>query len=164
MPARSICLYPESILRKPAKFVKKLTTYHRNVIRDLLDTLRLQPGGIGIAAPQIGYADQIAIVDVRKKDSSKRLHVMINPIILSVTNSQTGREGCMSLPDYTGNVSRAQKIKVKWRNELFEECEMTTEGIEAICIQHEIDHLNGLLFIDKVASMDRDVFRRKKYL
>ena len=164
MSARSIYLYPDLILRKPTKIIKRLSSYHHRVMRDLIEALRGQPGGIGIAAPQIGYPERIAVVDVRKKDPAKTLHNLINPVILSKSEEKIGREGCMSLPDFTGNVRRAQKIKIAWRDEFFCERQMETEGIEAICIQHEVDHLDGFLFIDKVASMDRDVFRRKKYL
>ena len=146
------------------KPVLRLTPFHRHVILDLTDTLRVQPGGIGIAAPQIGYSVRIAMVDVTKKDPHKKRLILINPEIIKGEGEWCGREGCMSVPDYTGNVKRLQRIRMRWQDENGALREMETEGIEAVCIQHEIDHLNGILFLDRVSSLARDVFRRKKYL
>ena len=164
MPIRSIRIYPGSVLRVQTKRIHALTDYHHRVITDLIDTLKVQPGGIGIAAPQIGYPVCIAVVDVSKKDKAKQLMVMVNPEILSSSGEKVSREGCMSIPDFTGNVKRATQICVRWYDRNFTMYEKTTDGLEAICIQHEIDHLNGYLFLDHVSSMNRDVFRRKKYL
>ena len=124
----------------------------------------MQPGGIGIAAPQIGYGERIAVVDLSKKEKGRQLLTLINPTILGQTGEYFGREGCMSIPDFTGNVKRALSIKFRWWDKNFIEHVMSTDGLEAVCIQHEIDHLDGLLFIDRVGSMMKDVFKRKKYL
>jgi len=163
MSVHPICLYPHPVLNKPTHPINKLTSHHHHVIYSLLKTLRVQAGGIGIAAPQIGYTEPIIIVDVRTKDKTKHLRVLINPIILKGEGYRIGREGCMSLPDYTGNVKRYTQIRLRWQDEAFKVHEITMTGIEAICIQHEVDHLNGKLFLDRVCSLARDVFRRKRY-
>lgn len=137
--------------------------FQERVVEDLSDTLYVQPGGIGIAAPQIGYSVRVVLVDASKKDPTKKKIILINPEIVSVEGEKVGREGCMSIPDFTANIKRAIRIWVLAKNAQFEDYEFTSDGIEAICIQHEVDHLNGLLFFDRVNSLTRDVFRRKKY-
>jgi peptide deformylase len=164
MAVLAIRLFPDKILRSPAREVKSLTHFHKQLIQDLIETMHAHPGGIGIAAPQVGQPWQIAIVDVSRKDRTRQRLVLINPEIMESMDPLEGREGCMSLPDYTANVRRMKRVRVRWRDRDFSWRELRTEGVEAICIQHEIDHLNGLLFIDRVSSLRRDVFRRKKYL
>ena len=90
--------------------------------------------------------------------------ILINPKIIESGGEVFKREGCMSIPDYTANIRRSAWVKIRYHNEEFEELEIVSTGLEAICIQHEIDHLNGFLFLHRVASLNRDVFRRKKYL
>ncbi len=164
MAVHSIRLFPDLILKRPAKPILRFTRFHAQVIRHSIDTLKVQPGGIGIAAPQIGYSVRIAVVDVSKKDRHKKRLILINPEIIKGAGETVGREGCMSVPDYTGNVKRMPWVHIRWRDPQFILREMETEGIEAICIQHEIDHLNGFLFLDRVTSLTKDVFRRKMYL
>jgi peptide deformylase len=139
----------------------------RNLIKflqDLKKTLYAQRGGIGIAAPQVGLAKRIIMIDVSPKDPTKERLVMINPIILGYAGEVLSLEGCMSLPDYTANIKRAIKITVEWTDERGRLNQKLATGIEAICIQHEIDHLNGVLFIDRVSSLKTDVFPRRKRL
>ncbi len=165
MAVYPILLYPDPVLTRPARKIKKLTPHYLKIIQHLSDTLAVQPGGIGIAAPQIGFPDQIAIVDVSPKEKGRKRLVLINPEILEAGGEDVlRREGCMSVPDYTANVKRPFFVRIRWQNEEFSPCELLTDGLEALCIQHELDHLNGLLFLHKVASLTRDVFRRKKYL
>ncbi len=164
MAVHPICLFPNPVLKKITKSVTHLTGFHHKVIKDLIDTLKVQPGGIGIAAPQIGYPERIAVIDASPKDKSKKRLILINPEIITGAGEAVGREGCMSVPNYTGNVKRVSWVRVRWKNQDFQDCEMETEGIEAICIQHEIDHLNGKLFLDRVSSLTKDIFRRKVYL
>lgn len=164
MGVHSICFYPQPILKVKTKFIPQLTKHHQFVIQHLIDTLKVQPGGIGIAAPQIGFSDRIAVVDVSPKEKSKKRLILVNPQIINREGNVTGREGCMSVPDYTGNVKRSSIIVVRWQDEEFKTHEMETDGLEAICIQHEVDHLDGYLFLDRVSSLSRDVFKRKIYL
>ncbi len=136
-------------------------------IDDLIETMYNSPGGIGIASPQVGVHKRIIVVDARNNKKTTVNHglvVLINPVITYREGNIIVREGCMSIPDYTGNVERNTKIVVKGFDRSFNELEIETEGMEAVVFQHEIDHLNGLLFVDRVKNPLTDIFRRKKYL
>lgn len=137
----------------------------RDFINDLEETMRSSPGGVGIAAPQVARFDRIVIVDVSTKPKIKhhgRL-VLINPEILEWQGMEKGREGCMSVPDYTGNVIRAKTIKLKAYDEFGTLQHYDCEGYEARAIQHEVDHLDGILFLDRLVSRRADLFKRKVY-
>ena len=164
MPSLKIRTFPDSALRKISEPIIKVDNSLRSFIDRLIETMRHQPGGIGIAAPQVGVLKRIAIVDVSLKVPGARLLILINPVIISTENYQVSREGCMSLPDYTANIRRAERLLIKWQDFSLKEHQMTAEGLEARCIQHEVDHLNGMLFVDRAASLKSDVFRRKRYL
>ncbi|MGC8964739.1 MAG: peptide deformylase [Brevinematia bacterium] len=134
---------------------------------DLIETMYSSPGGIGIASPQVGVSKRIIVVDARPNKKTTINHglvVLINPKIEHLEGNILIREGCMSVPDYTGNVERAFKVLVKGFNRNFKEIEIETEGMEAVVFQHEIDHLNGILFLDRIKNPAVDLFRRKKYL
>lgn len=136
-------------------------------IDDLIETMYNFPGGIGISAPQVGLNKRIIVVDARphkKTTINHGLVVMINPIIVFSDENILIREGCMSIPDYTGNVERKNKIVVKGFDRYFKEITIETEGMEAVVFQHEIDHLDGILFIDRIKNPHTDLFRRKRYL
>ena len=121
---------------------------------------------VGIAAPQVGRFQRIVIVDcsrLRKPVPNHGNRVLVNPEIIHWDGYEIGREGCLSVPDYTGNVIRATRIGIKARDSRGEPLELAMEGFEARAMQHEIDHLDGLLFIDRVVSRRTDLFRRKVY-
>lgn len=122
--------------------------------------MRAQPSGIGIAAPQIGISKRIALVDVSPRDPRSTLLVLINPEIRERYEEGSSREGCMSLPDYTAQLKRYHRIIVTWQDFLGRRHEKETTGIEAVCIQHEVDHLNGILFLDRVTSLKSDMIPR----
>jgi peptide deformylase len=137
-------------------------------IDDLLETMRSSPGGVGIAAPQVGMLRRIVIVDVsaHRRGSQEQNHgllVLLNPEILAMGGKQVVREGCMSIPDYTANVQRAQWVLVDALGRDGERKIIESIGFEAVAIQHEVDHLDGVLFLDRVVSVKTDLFRRKKY-
>jgi len=164
MPSFPIRTFPDSALRKISDPVTQVDHSLRSFIDRLIETMRHQPGGIGIAAPQVGVLKRIAVVDVSLKVPGARLLILINPVIISAQDYQISREGCMSLPDYTANIKRAQRLILKWQDMDLREHEKTVEGLEARCVQHEVDHLNGMLFVDRAVSLKSDVFRRKRYL
>ncbi len=171
MAIQTILTYPDRRLKQISLPVETMTEQIRSLITDLTDTFTAAPGCVGIAAPQIGVLQRVIIVDVTrsaskkaKKDSS--IHgnlICINPQIVESQGSIMFREGCLSVPDFTGNVVRSQSVTVSFRDEKFEERTISADGFEAIVLQHEIDHLNGVLFLDNVRSFKRDVFRRVKY-
>jgi peptide deformylase len=124
--------------------------------------MRAGPGGVGIAAPQVGRLERIVIVDVSGKPKIKhhgRL-ILINPEIISKEGTAVGREGCLSVPEYTGNVARAKFITLRAQDEFGKICEFQMERYEARAVQHEMDHLDGLLLLDRLVSR-RDLFRRQ---
>ena len=165
MAVREIRLYPDPILKQPCEPVERFDAGVDALIRDLLDTMVDSGHSVGVAAPQIGVSLRVVVVDVsRTKLGRERNHgllVLVNPVILESQGQKTMREGCMSVPDYTGNVSRPQSILVQFLDHSAKERVIQTEGFEAVAIQHELDHLDGLLFLDRVSSLKTDVFRRK---
>lgn len=161
MAVLDILVYPDPRLKQISKPVEQFDEVLREFIHDLEETLRAGPGGVGIAAPQVGHFERIILVDVSGKPRIKhhgRL-VLINPEILSQEESAVGREGCLSVPDYTGNVVRAKFITLRARDEYGKPLEFNMERYEARAVQHEMDHLDGLLFLDRLVSR-RDLFRR----
>jgi len=160
-----ILTYPDERLERISQPVEHFDDELRNFIVDLEATMRAGPGGVGIAAPQTGRLQRIVIVDVSSKPKIRhhgRL-VLINPEIITWEGHVLGREGCMSVPDYTGNVVRAERITLEARDESGALLQYELEGYEARAVQHEIDHLDGLLFLDRLVSRRNDLFRRKNY-
>jgi len=129
----------------------------------MLDTLRASPG-VALAAPQIGCSIQIIVVDVSRKkgETGHGLVVLLNPRIRHQEQDRIIREGCLSVPDYTGNVLRYEQAVVEGFAPDGTPVTLTTSGFEALAFQHELDHLNGVLFLDRIQSMNTDLFRRKK--
>ncbi|MDQ4024956.1 MAG: peptide deformylase, partial [Actinomycetota bacterium] len=133
---------------------------------DLVDTMRASPACVGLAAPQIGVSRRAFALDVSahpKATVSHGLVVLFDPIVVESSGRAVGREGCMSVPDLTANVARATSIVVSGTTPEGAQRVIATEGFEARAFQHEIDHLDGLLILDRVASLATDVFRRKVY-
>ncbi len=164
-----ILKYPDERLKQASQPVVAFDDALRAFVADLEETLRAGPGGVGIAAPQVGRFERIVIVDIsamRKlpagSSSSGRM-LLINPEITEWEGMVMGREGCMSVPDYTGNVIRAEKICFTACDEFGEQREYRCEGFEARAVQHEVDHLDGMLFLDRLVSRRSDLFRRKVY-
>ncbi|MBI3772516.1 MAG: peptide deformylase [Gammaproteobacteria bacterium] len=165
MSVFEILTYPDPRLKQISVPVVHFDDELRQFIIDIEQIMRSSPGGVGIAAPQVGRLQRIVIVDVSRK--SKIEHhgrlVLINPEITAYEGYTKGREGCMSVPDYTGNVMRAERISVEYCDEHSTQHTLQTSGYEARAIQHEIDHLDGLLFLDRLVSRRNDLFRRKNY-
>jgi peptide deformylase len=138
------------------------------LIQDLVDTMRDGPGSVGVAASQIGVSLRVCVVDVSKnrygKENNHGLLLMVNPEVVR-RNSCVAvmREGCMSVPDYTGDVERSTEITVKFYEPDGSLKEIVASGFEAVAIQHEMDHLDGVLFLDRIVSIKTGLFRRKSY-
>jgi peptide deformylase len=165
MPVLELLQYPDPRLKQVSTTVQNFDTQLRAFIADLEQTMRAGPAGVGIAAPQVARFERIVIVDVSSKPKIKhhgRL-VLINPEILASQGALKGREGCMSVPDYTANIIRAEHIQLKSRDEHGKVQEYEMQGFEARAVQHEIDHLDGILFLDRLVSRRHDLFRRKVY-
>jgi peptide deformylase len=167
MPAQKILLYPHPILKKMARQVGAIDDEIRGLAQDLIDTMREGPGSVGVAAPQIGASLRVCVVDVSNsklgRDNNHGLLVLINPEISEREGSAAMREGCMSVPDYTGDVERSTQITVNYRDLDGKACIVEATGFEAVAIQHEMDHLDGVLFLDRITSIKTGLFRRKTY-
>jgi peptide deformylase len=167
MPVQNILIYPHPLLKKACRPVALLDNEIRNLIADLLDTMRAGPGSVGVAAPQIGVSLRACVIDVSAnrfgKENNHGVLVMINPEILARSGAAVMREGCMSVPDYTGDVERATEITVRFCDADGGERLVRATGFEAVAIQHEMDHLDGLLFLDRITSLKTGLFRRKNY-
>ncbi|MDD5084695.1 MAG: peptide deformylase [Candidatus Omnitrophica bacterium] len=163
MTVLKVCVYPDPTLREKSIPVTEFDDRLREFIADLADTMKSQPGGIGIAAPQVGNLIRVICVDVTPREKAHGSLVLVNPTISEGRGKRITREGCMSVPEYTANVRRYDSITVEALDGSGERVEFVSMGIESVCIQHEIDHLDGILFLDRVDSLKTDVFRRKRF-
>jgi peptide deformylase len=133
-------------------------------LRDLEETMRAHPGCVGLAAPQVGHDLRCLVVDVSSSPRAVENHGtlrLVNPRILEATQWKTSREGCLSFPDLLANVKRAQRIKVAALDEAGVPVGFVAVGFEAVALQHEIDHLDGVLFLDRIRS-SKDLYERRK--
>lgn len=163
MAVREVVRLPDRVLKRRAVYDGGI---NHGLIEDLLETMRVSPACVGLAAPQIGVSERVIVVDVSthpKTTTSHGLVVMIDPVIVELEGREVGREGCMSVPDFTANVARATSVVVQGLSADGDEIVIATDGFEARAFQHEVDHLNGLLILDRVESLATDVFRRTTY-
>ena len=133
---------------------------------DLVDTMRASPACVGLAAPQLGVSRRAFALDVTGHPKTTVCHglvVLFDPVVVDEHGKEVGREGCMSVPDLTADVARAVSVVVRGLSPEGAERVIATEGFEARAFQHEIDHLDGVLILDRVASLTQDVFRRRVY-
>jgi len=161
-----VLLFPDSVLREKSQKITTLDDKILNFIHELQLLMYSSKGCVGIAAPQVGEHKRIVIADVsnhKKAVDKNGLLVMINPVIIEASGAVINREGCLSVPDYTGNVQRPDRIKVRFTDIKGVEKELGTSGFEAVVIQHEMDHLDGILFIDRITNTRADLFKRKQY-
>ncbi|ABL01106.1 peptide deformylase [Pelobacter propionicus] len=167
MAIHPILRYPHPLLKKICHEVTGIDREIHALIQDLLDTMRAGPGSVGVAAPQIGVTLRACVVDVSNsrngRENNHGLLRMINPRIIARSGSAVMREGCMSVPDYTGDVERSTELRVSFLEPEGELREITASGFEAVALQHEMDHLDGILFLDRIVSVKTGLFRRKTY-
>lgn len=160
MKTAAIRIFPDPVLRKKAAPV---TTFDRTLLKliaRLARTMKKQPHGIGIAAPQIGISKAVAIVDVSGRIPGAERLVLVNPVVLEKKDPEGRKEGCMSLPHYAAYLKRHLWVRFKWQDEYGRFREKISTGIEAVCVEHEVDHLNGVLFIDHVSCLKSDLIPR----
>ena len=154
MALREIRKEGDPILRKECKEVKEMTERTKVLIDDMFDTM-YEANGVGLAGPQVGILKRIFVVDVGMEEPEP--YVFVNPEILETSGEQTGDEGCLSVPGYQGEVTRADHVKVRAYDADMQEFELEADGLLARCIQHEADHLHGILYIDKVNGELKEV-------
>jgi peptide deformylase len=167
MPVRDVLRYPHPSLKQVARALepgeRELST---RVADDLVATVRAHPGCVGLAAPQLDELVRMIVVDVSEHPRATRSHgllVLVNPRVTLASGAEVAREGCLSIPDLTANVRRPTEIVLEGRTLDAEPLVIEAEGFEARCLLHELDHLDGILFLDRVDSLKSDVFRRKRY-
>jgi peptide deformylase len=159
MAVREVLRYPHPALKHVARELDPLLerSEARRVAADLVDTMRSYPRCVGIAAPQVGEPVRMVAVDVSEHPRGAGGHgllVLVNPVVAAASGGEIAREGCLSIPALTANVRRAVNVTVEARS---------PSDFEARCLQHEIDHLDGILFLDRVESLEHDVFRRQSH-
>ena len=162
---RPVLLVPDARLSQPCAPVTRFDQELRALALDLEETMRAGRGSVGIAASQVGEMVRVCVVDTsghRKFGAqSQGFFVLVNPLIVAREGERTGREGCMSLPDFTANVSRAQRVVVTYQDVNGVAREIICDDFEAVAMQHEIDHLDGIMFLERVNNLRTDVFPRK---
>ncbi len=163
MALREIRTYPDPVLRNKTSRVERIDSTLDRLIEDMVATMRAAPG-VGLAANQVGVPLQLAVIDLSSREDEEQRHpllIIINPEILSMEGSVVEEEGCLSIPDYAEKVKRAARVKVRAQDRTGKQFELEAEGLMAKALQHEIDHLNGLLFVDRLSSLKKSLFKRR---
>lgn len=154
MAIRPILEYPDPLLRKVAVPVDQVDDSVRSLVEDMAETMYAAPG-VGLAAPQIGVALRIFIIDIADEDEPSQFAAYINPEIIEAVGTQSWKEGCLSFPGVSESLKRAERVRVRALGLDGEPFEIEAHGLLAVAIQHENDHLNGVLMIDKVGPIQR---------
>ena len=167
MSGLPITRFPDPRLKRPTRSVERVDAEVRRLLDAMIATMRKHPRCVGLAAPQVGSDLRVAVMDASvhpKAGRTRGLLVLVNPRLELLGEAAIQREGCLSVPDFTANVRRASRVRLAALDRDGAAYELGLEGFEAIVAQHEVDHLDGLLFLDRVANIRTDVFRRKTYL
>ena len=161
MSLLDIVTYPDKFLMRPTQAVTNIDGHTQSLIKDMAATMYDAPG-IGLAAIQVGVDQSMLIYDVAPRDEGRQLNVLINPKIVSQEGEVLSEnEGCLSVPDFRADVKRASQILVEAVDEDGNPKRFEAEGLLAIVLQHEIDHLNGTLFIDHISALKRNMYKRR---
>ena len=161
MAIKPIQFVPDPVLRKSALPVENITDKTLQLLDDMAETM-YDAHGIGLAGPQVGELKRLIVMDCRRDNEKSELWQMINPEVIELSeDNSTLEEGCLSIPCHTAEVSRPDWIKLRFTDIKGKEQQIKAEGLLAACIQHEIDHLNGILFIDHISKLKRDIIWRK---
>ena len=160
MAVMEIKKYPERILKEKAAPVENIDAGLHQLIDDMIETMH-DAGGIGLAANQVGITKKLCVLDLARKEDKMPLIVLVNPVITEKEGSVDAEEGCLSIPGYMTSIKRAEKVLVKGINREGKDIELEAEGLMARVLQHEIDHLEGFLFIDRMSPIRREFFKRR---
>ena len=161
MSQRNIVIEPDPILRKKSDILEKVDDELRILLDDMLETMYAAPG-IGLAAVQIGILKRLIVIDISKDKEKKNPIFLINPEIISKSkNTSIYEEGCLSLPGHFAEIERPEECQIKYIDYDGKKKEMKANGLLSTCIQHEIDHLNGILFIDYLSKLKKDIIIKK---
>jgi len=161
MAVRPILVAPHPMLKAKAKPVARVDDEIRQLMDDMLETMYQAPG-IGLAAPQVGVAQRIIVVDIAREGEPAQPLRLANPeLVWASEEIETAEEGCLSVPEHYAEVSRPSKVRIRYRDYEDKLVEIEPEGLLATCLQHEMDHLEGVLFIDHISALKRNIILRK---
>ncbi len=160
MAILEIVKYPAPLLKERSEEVERIDEEVKTLIRDMVETMYTS-NGVGLAACQVGVCRRIIVIDVSPMDPRHGLLALINPEIVSAEGEVDSEEGCLSVPDFVEKVKRREKIRVRGFSPEGTGVEIEGEGILAIALQHEIDHLNGIVILDRISRLKRELFREK---
>lgn len=160
MSVLEIKKFPSRVLKQKSSAIKQIGGQTARMLHDMVDTMYIA-NGIGLAAPQIGVLERVIVVDIDPDNRGKNLLKIINPVIVESHGSIVWEEGCLSVVNYTAEVKRAQQVLVRGWTLDQKEVEIEARDLEAVCLQHEIDHLEGTLFIDHVSRLKRELYRKR---
>ena len=160
MSVREIKKYPDKVLKEKTQLVTDCNAELDKLIDDMIETMYAAPG-VGLAANQVGVSKQVAVIDVSGREEKSPLIVIVNPEIVHREGEIEAEEGCLSVPDYTAVLKRAMKVGVKGLDRNGKPVEIEAEGLLARALQHEIDHLNGVLFVDRMGRIRKEFFKKR---
>jgi peptide deformylase len=152
--------YPDPVLKKVAAPVTEFDESLRQLANDMAETMYAAPG-VGLAAPQVGISKRLAVIDCSTRDEAAQLLVMVNPEIIAEEGECFEEEGCLSVPEFYARVNRSAVVTVRFQDLDAQTHVIETGGLTAIACQHEIDHLDGILFVDHLSPLKRSMFRKK---
>lgn len=160
MALLTIRKYPDPVLQKKALPVKTFDTSLQKLIEDMTETMYAAPG-IGLAATQVGELKRVIVFDLKPREEGRNPSYIINPEIFEGEGEQVMEEGCLSVPDYFAEVKRKAKVFVRGHDTQGKPIELCAEGVLATVLQHEIDHLDGILFIDRISALKRALYKKR---
>lgn len=160
MSVRDVVTYPQATLRKKSETIKEVSKEIKDLIREMKETMYASDG-IGLAAPQVGVNQKVIVVDVTPYQPDQKPFALINPEIVSGEGEVDSTEGCLSVPGFLETIKRKEKVTVRGIDEEGKEVEIEATGMLAICLQHEIDHLNGLTIVERLSPLKRGIIRKK---
>jgi len=167
MALRDVLKFPDERLRRVSQPIEEITDEVRELARDMLEVMYDEPG-IGLAAPQVDAPVRLIVVDTEwtEEEAERNPLVLVNPELVDTSGKITWTEGCLSVPDFEAEVERAERVRLHAEDLDGKEVEIEAEGLQAVCLQHEIDHLDGVLFIDRISRLKRNRYteRRKKQI
>lgn len=165
MPLRKVLQFPDPLLKRKSLPIGEITDELRVLAEDMIEVMYDEPG-IGLAAPQVGEAVRMIVMDTdwndEEGDGQKQPGVMVNPEILLREGGLKWLEGCLSVPDFQAEVERAARVVVRYSDLEGKETQEDVQGLRAVCFQHEIDHLDGILFIDRISRLKRSLYVKKR--
>lgn len=157
---REIVTYPDPVLAQTAEKITELTPELKKLAEDMVETM-YEDDGIGLAAPQVGESCRLVVIDITGPEKREELRILVNPCITSKEGEVESEEGCLSVVGYRGKVKRAEKVTVDATDLEGKPVHIEADGLLAICLQHELDHLDGVLFIDHLSRLKRNLYDKK---